>query len=119
MKSYGGYLRHLRDRQRLSQLDIANFLEISQSTISLWESDKSTPQVNHLPKLAKILKVEVIKLLPNEELEKNEDIETNIALTSMFEQKKGTSELLTELLESKEEIIFLLKEEINRLKCNK
>lgn len=117
MSTYGGHLRQLRDKQRLSQQEVADFLDISQSTYSLWEGDKSTPQVEYLPKLAEILKVDIMELLPKDTSVKivnntdNKDYSVN-----GFEIKIDGSQLFKALLDSKDEIIRLQKEEIQRLK---
>lgn len=96
---------------------MADFLDISQSTYSLWEGDKSTPQVEYLPKLSEILKVDIIELIPKStsvKIVNNTDNKDNSV--NGFEIKIDGRELVKELLESKDEIIRLLREEIQRLK---
>ncbi|MEZ4903930.1 MAG: helix-turn-helix transcriptional regulator [Spirosomataceae bacterium] len=117
--TYGTTLRNLREQQRLTQKEVADLLDIAQSTYSLWESDKSTPQVEYIPKLANALKVDIMKLIPQEAPIKivnntgNRDTSIN-----GFEVKIEGKDLFKDLLESKEEIIKLLREEIRRLQNN-
>lgn len=112
----GEIFDNFEKKQRLSQQEIADYLEISQSTISLWESDKSTPQVEYLPKLAEILKVNILELLPKTpiKIEHNTDNKNN--LVKGFDITIDGSQLFKDLLDSKDEIIRLQRDEIQRLK---
>lgn len=60
----GTTLRKLRLLRRLSQREMADHLNVSQSTYSAWESDKSAPKSSKLPVLAELLQVAVAALLP-------------------------------------------------------
>jgi transcriptional regulator with XRE-family HTH domain len=117
MTTYGGYLRQLREKHRLSQQEVADFIDIAQSTYSLWESDKYSPQVEYLPKLAEILKVDIQELLPlatSVKIVNNTDNKDNSV--NGFEVRVEGKELIKELLESKDEIIRMLTGENKRLK---
>ena len=62
--TYGTKLRKIREKNKLSQQEIADQLQISQSTYSQWESDLTTFKVEYLPKLAEIFKIDVTELIP-------------------------------------------------------
>lgn len=53
----GKTIRDLRKDKGFSQSDLAKLLFTSQDTISLWELDKSLPDVKSLVLLAKIFNV--------------------------------------------------------------
>lgn len=47
-------IRQLRKTQMLTQAQLAKQIIVSQSTIAMWETGKSTPRTNKLPQLDKI-----------------------------------------------------------------
>lgn len=53
----GTNIRDLRKEYGLTQSDLANELFVSQDTISLWELNKSLPDIKSLIKLAQIFNV--------------------------------------------------------------
>ena len=55
--------RKLKD---MNQSDIAKFLGVSQSTVAMWETGKSMPRAEMLPKLAECLGCTVDELLKKE-----------------------------------------------------
>ena len=57
MVTIGERIRDLRKEKKLSQTDLANLLYLSQDTISLWELDKSLPDIKTLIKLTEIFEV--------------------------------------------------------------
>lgn len=44
-----------RKQQKLSQLELAHLLNVSQQAIAKWESSKSQPRADKLPELARAL----------------------------------------------------------------
>ena len=58
-----------RERKGITQHKLATILGIDQSTVSLWESEKTRPRAKLLPELARILDCTVDELLKNEEKE--------------------------------------------------
>jgi len=50
-------LRELREAQFLTQLQVANQLGVTISTISNWENGKKRPMMRKIPDLARIYKV--------------------------------------------------------------
>ena len=56
-------LRKLREQSNLSQLEIANELDISQSAYNKWETGQSKPTLKNLKKLALIFDIEFLELV--------------------------------------------------------
>ncbi|NBB28229.1 helix-turn-helix transcriptional regulator [Cellulophaga sp. BC115SP] len=64
MSHLGKNIRNLRLKNRLSQAELADLVQIpSQSKISAWESDKSVPNVIEAQRLAQTLGVSLDTLL--------------------------------------------------------
>ncbi len=55
-----------REGRGLSQQELAQELGVDQSTVSLWESGKTKPRANLLPKVAKLLGCTIDELLTDE-----------------------------------------------------
>lgn len=55
--SIGQSIRQLRKENKLTQSQLAKLLYTSQDTISLWELDKSLPDVLSIIKMTKIFNV--------------------------------------------------------------
>jgi len=55
--TFGTKLHKLREKSRLSQQEVADFIGVSQNTYIRWESDLSTFKIEYLPKLAEAFKV--------------------------------------------------------------
>ncbi len=63
MLKIGKIIKELRTESHLKQSDLAEQLNTTQDTISLWELDKSTPDAENIIKLAKLFKVSADYLL--------------------------------------------------------
>lgn len=59
----GKTIKNLRKELNLTQTKLAQLLFVSQDTISLWELNKSLPDIESLVKLAKIFDVSTDFLL--------------------------------------------------------
>lgn len=57
--SIGERILELRKQQNISQIDLANAMDVSRQAVSKWESDKSSPDTIKLIKLAEYLNTEV------------------------------------------------------------
>ena len=55
----GQYLIKARKRQGLSQEDVANTLNVSRQSVSLWECDQTVPTLDNLISLSTLYKVSV------------------------------------------------------------
>lgn len=62
-KIFGTRLKELRKEKGYSQIDIANFFNVSKVTISSWELDKQEPCIEDIKKLATIFQVSTDYLL--------------------------------------------------------
>jgi transcriptional regulator with XRE-family HTH domain len=52
-------LRQARRRKSLTQLDLARALDVSQSAVAQWESGRSFPSEDVLPKLRRVLDIDI------------------------------------------------------------
>ncbi len=59
----GTLIRELRKEQNLTQSELAQMMQTTQDTISLWELGKSMPDIIALVKLAKLFNVSTDYLL--------------------------------------------------------
>lgn len=60
----GVLLRKFRAQKKMSQSDLAEQVQVSQSTYSAWESDRTLPNARALSRLAAVLNVDLNALLP-------------------------------------------------------
>jgi len=56
-------LKAVRENNKFSQQKLADLLHVSRSTIAMWETGKSEPNLSHLEKLSDILSISVDELL--------------------------------------------------------
>lgn len=84
MNSYvtGKIIKELRESKKITQLELANILNVSDKTISKWETGKGLPDISLIEPLAEALKVSVIELMQGEQIT-NKNISGNI-LNSKF-----------------------------------
>lgn len=62
-QTLGQKIAELRKAKNLTQLELANQLNITDKAVSKWERDISCPDINTFPKLAEILGVSVDELM--------------------------------------------------------
>ena len=62
-QTLGQKIFELRKAKNMTQLELANQLNITDKAVSKWERDISCPDINTFPKLAEILGVSVDELL--------------------------------------------------------
>ncbi len=65
----GAAVKRLREKQKLTQSQLADFLGVSDRTVSKWETGRGFPDITFLEPLAKILKVSVAELFSGTEIE--------------------------------------------------
>ncbi|MPS63974.1 MAG: hypothetical protein DI622_15650 [Chryseobacterium sp.] len=87
----GEKLRGYRYRNNYSQQQVAEFLDISQSTYCDWESDKMFPKIDKLLKISKLFNVGINELLTLEKIDnssnsKNETLETLLKISETLEK---------------------------------
>ncbi|WP_439568816.1 helix-turn-helix domain-containing protein [Sphingopyxis sp.] len=73
-ESFGVRLHRLRTAKRLTQVQIAAELGVSEQSISAWEQDKARPKVGRIKALAILLEVEMTELLGIDEAESLSDV---------------------------------------------
>lgn len=107
-----GYrIKQKRELNRMSQQEIADYLEVCQKTYSNYESCKTTPSTLHLIKLNKILKFDFIEYL--KENEDNNSKPFNSLTQKLKENLINNYEII---IRDKDEIIQLLRDKIKNLK---
>ena len=62
----GKTIKELREKKRLTQKQLADMLQISDKTISKWETDRGLPDIGLISNLAEVLGVSVAELLIGE-----------------------------------------------------
>jgi transcriptional regulator with XRE-family HTH domain len=112
--TYGTKLRQYREKARLSQQEVAENLGVGQSTYSQWESDKTTFKVEYLNKLANLFGVAATDLIPEGTAVKiANNVSQNFDNSVVgFEINMNSKDIYKDLLESKDEIIRLLKKQL-------
>ena len=77
-QTLGQKIAELRKAKNMTQLELANKLNITDKAVSKWERDISCPDINTFPKLAEVFEVSVDELLQanslKDETNKKEDI---------------------------------------------
>lgn len=82
-------LKKLRKQQKISQEKLANILQVSRSTVAMWENNSNEPDINTLIKIANLFNTTLDELVSNETLPKNSK-ETSIIRT--LRKEKGLSQ---------------------------
>ena len=62
----GKIIKELREGKKLTQTELANILNVSDKTISKWETGKGLPDITLIEPLSKALNVSVIELMNGE-----------------------------------------------------
>ena len=71
-QTIGKFLATLRKAKGLTQEDVADKLNISNKTLSSWETDRTTPDALTLPAIADLYEVTVDEILRGERIKSNE-----------------------------------------------
>lgn len=126
----GHKLKNKRDTKKLSQQEVAEFLDVSQRTYSNFESNKPEPSLTQLSKLAEVLEFNLLDMLQeqglvfnqtNNEFKDNSNgivYNHNNFLDELKNQKTYYEARLKDketIIKQKEEINNLLKDKINYL----
>lgn len=62
----GKLIKELREKKKLTQLELANIINVSDKTISKWETGKGLPDISLIESLSKALEVSIVELLKGE-----------------------------------------------------
>lgn len=103
-KQIGNYIRSLRIKMGLTQGKLAEQLEVSRQAVSKWENGIAIPDVSLLPKLSKILDMDIEGILYGKPHELAEDIVGIISLW-VYENKDVS---MTEMVNDKPLLIYPL-----------
>lgn len=59
-------IKEIRQKRGITQAQLADALNVCQSTVAMWENGENKPRTDKLPELAKILGCEVSDLFKKE-----------------------------------------------------
>lgn len=62
-RTLGTMIAELRKEKGLTQLELANMMNVTDKAVSKWERDLSCPDISSIPRLAEILGVSVDELM--------------------------------------------------------
>ena len=62
----GKIIKELRERKKLTQVELADIIGVSDKTISKWETGKGLPDISLIEPLTKTLEVSIIELMNGE-----------------------------------------------------
>lgn len=79
----GGTIRQLREKQNLTQLQLAQRLCVSDKTVSKWETGRGLPDISLLEPLASQLRVSLPELLSGEQIE-NRNRSANLRRSRLY-----------------------------------
>lgn len=93
MKTLGCRLKSLRKNMQLTGEEFGAKMNVSKPTVSLWESDKRTPNAEMLQKIANFFDVSVDYLLIGKPNTTNDSYYYDTEVTELAEQIKNDPEL--------------------------
>lgn len=67
----GKIIKELREKKKLTQKQLADILQVSDKTISKWETDRGLPDIGLISHLSEALGISVAELLMGEFMENN------------------------------------------------
>ena len=78
-QTFGMMISTLRKEKKMTQLELANKMGVTDKAVSKWERDLSFPDVNTIPKLAEIFEISIdelmqVKTQSKENVNKKEEI---------------------------------------------
>lgn len=120
----GKFIAELRKEKKLTQIDLANKLGITDRAISKWENGRGMPDLSLLSPLCEILNISINELLSGSKLDKKnyqEKLEENIINTINYTNKKikKTKNIFFIILSVIIMFIIMFVIDINRMRNNK
>ena len=76
-------IKHLREKQNLTQAELAEKIGVSSKTISKWETAKGLPDISLLQPLAQALNISLIELMNGEQIA-NKNISANLLRSKFY-----------------------------------
>lgn len=67
----GAVIKRLREKQKLTQVELAEMLNVSDKTVSKWENGRGYPDITLLEPIAKALNISTIELLSGNDITNN------------------------------------------------
>ncbi|MBQ4571392.1 MAG: helix-turn-helix transcriptional regulator [Bacilli bacterium] len=112
----GEQILKFRKQKGLSQEELANRLNVSRQSISLWETNQTVPQIDYLIELSRIFNVTLDELCGNDVKQENNDIvdqketeEIDVPLaTTHFEYDEDKIKKLIKILDKKRHTHFAI-----------
>ena len=89
---FNNRLYELRKRKGLSQEELANKLNVSRQTVSKWESEQSTPDVEKIILLSDLFEVTLDELVTGKVIESHSDSKETSEVLQVVEEKVLTEE---------------------------
>ncbi len=91
----GKFIAECRKKNNLTQMQLAEKLNITDRAISKWENGKAMPDSSIMLELCELLKISVNELLSGEEIKMNEyNVKLENNLIEMVKQKEATDRIL-------------------------
>lgn len=79
----GTAIRTLRERQKITQAELAEKISVSSKTVSKWETGKGLPDISLLQPLAQALGISVIELMNGEPIT-NHNVSANLLRSKFY-----------------------------------
>lgn len=98
MKKTGAYISNLRKEKDLTQVELADLLNVSHQAVSKWERGESVPDVGTLPGLAEILEVSIDSILKGSRVTHLESNTFKSEGAVVEEAAKNNPEKITEMI---------------------
>jgi len=105
MIKIGKHLKKLREEKKISQEELSILLNISQKTISNWESDKGFPKITQLSILEKVLHIDILSWIKENEIAFNPEMKCSV----QAETEKTIEKLINQYemrIEKKDHLIY-------------
>ena len=64
----GSIIRKLREEKKMTQLELAKHLQVSDKTVSKWETGKGYPDITLIEHISKALGISTIELLSGDDI---------------------------------------------------
>ncbi len=75
--SLGEKIAAMRKERNMTQANLADIMGVTDKAVSKWERNLSCPDINSLPKLARIFEISVDELISNRDIKESYNINTH------------------------------------------
>lgn len=96
-KKIGRFIANCRKNKKLTQIKLAEMLNITDRAVSKWERGKSLPDASVMLKLCEILDIKVNELLMGEKIMENNEQKLNEIIVELAKQKEEAHKQLLKL----------------------